>query len=438
MPQQTKTDQSVQPDRIIRSVPFHYGWVILASGALGSFMTTPGQTYGVSPFFDPVARDLGLSRAAVATAYTIGTLAGVLPAPFVGRWIDRRGPRLAGVLIGLALALACLVMAWSNSALSLTIGFAALRGAAIGALSLVSQHVINLWFVTRRGLAAGSVSFALALGGMLFPLVSEILMRHIGWRASYVVLGTIVLVTMAVVGGVFFRARPEQFGLTPDVGRPAARGRARTEPVFTRREALRTVVFWTMSTANVASNALGTGLLLNHYDLLGRNGVPRELAVTLFTPLALTQLSVVLVAGLLVDRFQPHRVLALPMCAMATACLLARAGGLGPWPFLYAGVLGIALGSFQAANVAAWAHYFGRTHLGEIRGLTFVITIVGAAFGPLPFGWAAERGGYGPVLLAGAVGCAAVARLNLSAPSPKNTGGEATEAPMAGHARVRI
>src|SRR5258708_28071660 len=82
----------------MRSVPFHYGWVILASGALGSFMTTPGQTYGVSPFFDPVAHDLGLSRAAVATAYTLGTLAGVLPAPFVGRWIDRRGPRVAAGL----------------------------------------------------------------------------------------------------------------------------------------------------------------------------------------------------------------------------------------------------------------------------------------------------------------------------------------------------
>jgi MFS family permease len=132
--------------------------------------------------------------------------------------------------------------------------------------------------------------------------------------------------------------------------------------------------------------------------------VPQDSAVTLFTPLALTQLGVVLLAGVLVDRFQPHRVLALPMCAMATACLLARAGGLGPWPFVYAGTRGIALGSFQAANVAAWAHYFGRTHLGEIRGLTFVITIVGAALGPLPFGWAEDRGGYGPVLLAGAGG----------------------------------
>ena len=152
--------------------------------------------------------------------------------------------------------------------------------------------------------------------------------------------------------------------------------------------------------------------------------------------MALTQLGVVLLAGFLVDRFQPHRVLALPMCAMATACLLARAGGLGPWPFVYAGTLGIALGSFQAANVAAWAHYFRRAHLGEIRGLTFVITIVGAALGPLPFGWAAERGGYGPVLLAGAVGCVAVALVNLVTPSPKNTSGGATSVPTTGRARV--
>lgn len=75
--------------------------------------------------------------------------------------------------------------------------------------------------------------------------------------------------------------------------------------------------------------------------------------------------------------------------------------------------------------MAGWAHYFGRTHLGEIRGLTFVITIVGAALGPLPFGWAAERGGYGSVLLAGAVGCAAVALVNLIAPSPRSTADEA-------------
>ena len=146
-----KTDEKAKAadvlDAVMRSVPFHYGWVILMAGGIGAFMTLPGQTNGVALFFDPLAADLGLTRAQVALAYTVGTLAGILPAPLVGRWIDRRGPRLAAGAIAIAMGLACVVMALTSSALTLTIGFAAIRGAAVGALSLVSQHVINLWFV---------------------------------------------------------------------------------------------------------------------------------------------------------------------------------------------------------------------------------------------------------------------------------------------------
>ena len=50
-PKLTETPESIPQARVMRSVPFHYGWVILTSGALGSYLTTPGQTYGVSPFF---------------------------------------------------------------------------------------------------------------------------------------------------------------------------------------------------------------------------------------------------------------------------------------------------------------------------------------------------------------------------------------------------
>ena len=91
-------------DRLIEWIPFHYGWVILVSGARGAFMTTPGQTIGVFSFFDLLAKDLGLSRAEVALA--IGTLASILPAPLVGRWTDRRGPRVTAGAIAFSLALA--------------------------------------------------------------------------------------------------------------------------------------------------------------------------------------------------------------------------------------------------------------------------------------------------------------------------------------------
>src|SRR6266478_5801232 len=78
--------QTVSP----RTSALHYGWIILGAGTFGSFMILPGQSAGVSVFFDPITSDLGISRTSASIAYAVGTLAGILPAPVIGRWIDRR------------------------------------------------------------------------------------------------------------------------------------------------------------------------------------------------------------------------------------------------------------------------------------------------------------------------------------------------------------
>lgn len=137
----------------MRGSPIHFGWIILLAGTVGSFMTLPGQTAGVSVFIDPIIDELDISRTTVSVAYTMGTLAGILPAPIIGKWIDHRGPRIAGTIIVAGLTAACLYMAAVQSTIMLFLGFALLRGTAIGGLSLASQQVVNLWFVHRRGIA---------------------------------------------------------------------------------------------------------------------------------------------------------------------------------------------------------------------------------------------------------------------------------------------
>ena len=268
-------------------------------------------------------------------------------------------------------------------------------------------------------MAAAAASLGFALGGAVFPQAIETLIRSVGWRHAYVTLGALVFATMLPVGLLLFRDRPERFGLAPDLGAPPS-PRSKSEVSFTRREAMHTAVFWTLAAANALSNALGTGLLLNHYDLLARAGFPREVAVVAFAPLAMVQVLSALVAGPLVDRISPHRLMVLPMTAMAASCLLVATIGSTRALVVYAVVLGLALGSFQAINIAVYAHHFGRGHLGEIRGVTFVITIVGAALGPLPFGWSAAHGGYFPVLASGAILCTlvAIAHLIVKPPTP--------------------
>ena len=115
----------------------HPGWFVMAASMLGVFMTTPGQTVGVSVFIDYIATDLDLSRERVLLLYSTGTLIGILPAPYIGGLVDRFGPRNMIGFVVLAVCAACAVLAWAHGPASLGVGFTLLRGTAIGGLSLV-------------------------------------------------------------------------------------------------------------------------------------------------------------------------------------------------------------------------------------------------------------------------------------------------------------
>ena len=397
--------EGLSRSRLIDITPVHYGWIILAAGTFGSFMTMPGQTQAVSVFFDPLIADLHITQLQASFAYTVGTLAGILPAPLIGRWIDRKGPRMTATVIAFSLAAACAAMAFVQSWMTLLLGFALLRGAAIGGLSLVSQQVVNLWFVERRGMAAAGASLGLAAGSMVFPALSDALIRIYGWRGAYLILAVIVTLTILPVAAALFRDRPERFGLQPDAGLPPSRRALREEPSFTRSAALRTPMFWLLCASSFLANAVGTGLLLNHFSVMQVIGLERATALSLLGPIAGIQAVATLGTGGLIDHTEPKNLVPLGMLTLGTATLLAAFGEGALYGWLYAAGLGIALGSHQAVNAAGFAHYFGRDHLGAIRGASFIFGVGGAAFGPLPFSASiALTGSYSAIL----IGCCAL------------------------------
>ncbi|ODT17191.1 MAG: hypothetical protein ABS35_26400 [Kaistia sp. SCN 65-12] len=398
--------------------------MILAAGTFGSFMTLPGQTAGVSVFFDPITHELGLSRTWASAAYSAGTLAGILPAPLVGRWIDRQGPRIAATVIAAALALACAYMAAVRSELMLLIGFALLRGTAISGLSLVSGHVVNLWFVQRRGIAAAAASLGVAAGSMIFPPLIEFLITQYGWRGAYVALALMLAATMLPVAALLFRGRPESFGLSVDAGLPPVAGRATEEPSFTRKQALRTGAFWLLSALGFLTNAIGTALLLNHFSIMQGAGIDRSTALVLLSALAAVQVAATLSTGALVDYIEPRRLVPLSMAMLAAASLLPAIGSGAVISWAYALCVGAAYGSQQAISAAGYAQYFGRDNLGAIRGAASLFGVSGAAFGPLPFAASIDwTGGYTFALIGSGVLCliCGAAAFIVRQPVPLNT-----------------
>jgi MFS transporter, OFA family, oxalate/formate antiporter len=390
---------------VIERSPVFYGWVILGVGTLGIMSTLPGQTVGVSVFLDHIIADLGLSRSLVSSLYLVGTLVGSLALPWVGRFIDVRGPRLTVTLVAAAFAAACVWMGWVREAVTLAIGFTLIRMLGQGSLSLVSFHVINVWFVRRRGLAVGVAGVGMATATALFPIAAEFLITELGWRTAYMTLGGIIAVAFLPLGAMLYRGHPERFGMTPD--RAAAPDRAATgaaEPSYTLADARKTLTFWMFTVGTLLGACFGTGLVFHHYSLMAEGGVDRLAAAAAFVPYGVVSAATHLVSGYLMDRISPRVLLGFMTFFLGSAMVMATLVA-GPASLMvYGVVLGMRTGTQGALSGSVMAYYFGRTHIGAIKGALTTILVMGSAFGPLLFSLGRDLwGSYTPILLGTAV-----------------------------------
>lgn len=389
--------------RLIDRSPVHYGWVVLGASTVGMAMTIPGQTVGVSVFLDTIIADLGLTRSAVSGAYTIGTLGASLALPWVGRQIDRVGPRRAVVVIAVLFALACAFMGAVSGFVMLLLGFTALRGLGQGALSLVSVHSINIWFVRRRGMAVGLAGIGMAGATAVLPIGLDWLMRGIGWRWAYVVLGIAVLTVMIPVGGGLFRDRPEVYGLVPDTARPDV-AESLDETHFELREARRTYTFWLYAAGGFLTAAFGTALVFHHFSIMFENGVDRSAAALMFVAYGVLVAVTTLVTGFLIDRVAPRFLLSAALGLMAAAMFAATSVSTTAAVVGYGVLLGGMQGTNQAIQSTVYGHYFGRLHFGAIKGLATTVMVAGTAAGPLVLAWGFDlSASYQPVLWAAAL-----------------------------------
>lgn len=105
---------------------------------------------------------------------------------------------------------------------------------------------------------------------------------------------------------------------------------------------------------------------------------------------------------------------------LCLALLLASRVGRTELMLLYGGLLALWMGTAGTVQGSVYTHYFGRRHIGAIKGLTTMIGVAGAAFGPFLFALGPDLfGSYAPLLVLAMLSSLAVglAALIVSEPS---------------------
>src|SRR5688572_11820149 len=241
--------------------------MVLIAG-LGVFLAGPAQTYGISVFVDPMLEEFGWSRALISTAYAVATLIGAGAVVLFGRLLDRYGHRIVLAVTTVGFGGALLAMSAVDGPLTLTLGYALLRGFGIGGLLLTSRTLASQWFVRRRGRALSLVALGGSLSLALVPLANTLLIDAAGWRDAWRINGLVIWLLLVPVAVIWVRSRPEDVGQRTDGdAEPVAGEVVPDELVWEPRQAIRTPTFWLLLGASLVPGLVNTGLDLNQVTI---------------------------------------------------------------------------------------------------------------------------------------------------------------------------
>jgi len=372
---------------------FTYGSYIVAATWIIFFLP---NSVAVGIFFKPMLEEFGLDRATLSLVQTGAMLAFAVASPFLGRLIDRFGPKvmlfaciatqtLAGVINGLATNLWHLYIARFLYEIRST---------------HAAQVLVNRWFVKKRGRALSIVATGWPIGMLALSPFSQYLVEVWGWRMTMLFWAGVTFAILLPLT-LFIRDNPEEKGYGPDgelLNRPAPtdrllKGAAHATPVKPTTapgshlsEAVRSGSFWLLSTSQFVCG-IGCGFIMTHIVIFATDiGYSAMIGATFFSVQGGMNLVGILITGQLSDRITRSRVLAMTHTIRSVSfvivviSLLLSGGSL--W-LIYIAMALFGFGFFTTAPLTAGlvADLFGYRKMGTLLGLMLTFHTVGMAIG---------------------------------------------------------
>ncbi|TFD99401.1 MFS transporter [Jeotgalibacillus salarius] len=394
-------------DTVPVNTPFFYGWLIVLIGGLGVFFSGPGQTYFISVFIDQYIEDFGWSQTQVSSIYSAATLVSAFCMFFMGRLIDKLGQRKMVVIVSIMLAMAAFFNSMVTNLVMLFFGVLMLRLFGQGSMTLIPNTLIPQWFMTKRGKALSYMAIGGFASSAAFPPVNVWLVGEIGWQATWVLWGVVVLVVFTPLALFFVRNRPEDVGMLPDghtvVRKPKGDETEVEEPEVEQRwtfaEARRTKAFWLILSCVGIPALINTAITFHLIALFGENGLSAGVSAFVLSGMAILGFPITLIAGRVIDRVKVNYILAFIFALEIVLLAMLDITTTFAMAVVFTIVWGLSNGFERIALSYVWPQYFGRAALGSIQGLATSVMVLGSAIGPLPFGVAYDYfGGYEEII----------------------------------------
>jgi len=371
---------------------FFYGWYMVAASWVLVFLIS---AVAVSVFFKPMLEDFGWDRATLSSVQTVALIVFTVASPFLGRLIDRVGPR---IMIFICIVPQVLSNVINGVATNIWHLYLARFFYGINVLPS-TQILINKWFLKKRGTALGIVATGMPLGTMILVPFSQYLILTWGWRPTMLFWAAVMFVIMLPLA-LNIKDNPEEKGYGPDReslneampfdppkrDNTALAAKAEEKTGSSLSEAVKTRSFWFMAMAHFICGT-GCGFMMTHIVIFATDmGYSEMIGASLVSVQGGLNLVGVLATGYLSDRIARSKVLSLThfvrSISFATIVIFILLGGDSLW-ILYAAMAFFGFGWFTTAPLQAGlvADLFGSLRMGTILGVVVSCHMLGMAIG---------------------------------------------------------
>ena len=390
--------------------PFFYGWLILIIIGCGQFIATSLAQSTFGGVQDLIVNNMSWDRKTIALTATFGTWTAGAISPFIGKSVDKFGPRwimfIAAILVGGGLIVLSNVQTlWEFFFIYIIIR--AIAGPNLQ--NVVPRTVAVNFFESKKNMALGITALSRIFGESANLQIITILSTLFSWRIAYRVLGLIAL-PLSIPIFLIIRHKPEEIDLLVDgnkINLIKEKIVPKKEKKWATQEILKLPAFWIVILGDAAA-VICTSMII--FQLVpfsvdsGTSQITASLALTLGNLLGGFFIPV---WGLIIDKtnIKAVAISVILACMLITSLFLMSSPGIISFSIslIWTSVTTITfvLGTMLLASI------FNRESFGTVQGIAGLARTISLGLGPsigaFSISWA---GSYTPIFLIGVSGYA--------------------------------
>ena len=391
--------------------PFFYGWVVLAAAAMGAFIATSVAQTVLGGIQDLIVQDMNWDRKTIALAATLGTWGSGLTMPFIGKLVDRFGPRWLMLFACFVVGLGSIYLAGSSTVWQFFLTYILIRAIAGPNLqNLIPRTIAVNFFTKRRNLAMGITALNRIAGESVNIQIITALSTTFSWRTAYRFLGYASL-PLSIPIFLLIRHRPENVNQFPDskfnskIDDDYSNPVSNSEKTWSIREILSLPSFWLILTGEFVAVTSTSMVIFQTVPYLVDNGTSYATAATALTLGNILGGVSVPLWGWLTDRFTTKKIASIIMLAAILPTTLLAISNPQDFGFTLVVTWTTATGVVFVLGSMMLGTVFSRQSFGTVTGLTGPSRTAAMGLGPtlgaFIIGW---FNSYQPIFLIAIVG----------------------------------